>query len=93
MRETVAKGETHEDVEFVAGARGESYKTFDEAAAAALHEAIGSDHPVQLNVLVYGEAGARWWAGDVGVEKYRNDPEVSVFQRLEISARDVGMVA
>lgn len=89
----MTKNKTHEEVEFIAGDRGESHKTFDEAAAAALHEAIGSDHPVQLNVLVYGEAGARWRAGDVGVERYRSDPEASVFQRFEISSRDVGMVA
>ncbi len=89
----MTKEETHKEVEFVSGDRGESHKTFAEAAAAALYEAIGSDHPVQLNVLVYGEAGARWWAGDVGVERYRGDPEASVFQRFAISARDVGMIA
>jgi hypothetical protein len=84
---------SHEEVEFVAGPRGETFNIFSEAAEAALLDAIGQETPVQLNVLIYGEAGARWWGGDKAVERYRSDPEASVFERFEIGGRSLGMIA
>lgn len=36
-----------------------------------------------VDVLVWTEAGARWYGGDDAIERYREDPEASVFERIE----------
>jgi hypothetical protein len=49
--------------------------------------------PVNLDVLIQREAGAQWFGGDDAVEQYRDDPDASVFRRLEIKVNDMGRVA
>jgi len=88
----MARRDSHKEVEFIAGARERSFKTFREAAEAALLDAIGRETPVHLDVLVYGASGARWWGGDEAVERYRADPEASIFERFEIMGRSLGMI-
>jgi len=86
---------THKDVEYAvddASGNQHTFKTFDEAAAFAVSLA-GSGRSVNLDVLVWSEAGARAVGGDDGVEEYREDPDASVFQRLEVKVNFVGRVA
>lgn len=68
------------------------FKTFDEAASFAVGLARSNGSRVNLDVLVYSPAGAAWWAGDDGVADYRDDPDASVFERIEIRADSLGRV-
>lgn len=87
---------THKDVEFAvsAGEKTQHVKKWSEATelAVAMSASRGGELAV-IDVLVYSEAGARAWLGADGVEQYRQDPEASVFQRLEIRAKDRGTIA
>jgi len=68
------------------------FNTFDEAAAFAMTIAATGADAVTLDVLVWSVGGARALAGDDGVERYLEDPEASVFERLEIKVNNVGRV-
>lgn len=87
---------THKDVEYAvddASGRQRTFRTFDEAAGFAVAIAASGKPVVDLDVLVWTKAGARFYGGDEGVEQYNEDPEASVFERLEISINYVGRVA
>lgn len=49
--------------------------------------------PVNLDVLIYSEAGANWWGGSDEVESYLEDPDASVTARIEVSADFLGRIA
>jgi len=67
------------------------YNTFAEAAARAITESVSlGNYKVRIDVIVYSRAGARWWAGDWGTEKFDEDPDASVFQRIEVRASALG---
>jgi hypothetical protein len=68
------------------------FKTFDEAASFAVGLARSNGSRVNLDVLVYSPAGAAWWAGDDAVADYHDDPDASVFERIEIRADSLGRV-
>lgn len=89
----MAREKSHPDVEYAVDDRsGERiFKTFDEAAAFALSLAI-SRGDATLDVLVYSEEGAEWYGGDDAVEQYNEDPDASVFERIEIEVNNAGMV-
>lgn len=83
------------DIEFSvddASGRERIFKTFDEAAGFAVSLA-STGRPWNLDVLVWSRSGARAYGGDHAVEQYDEDPEASVFERLEISVNYVGRVA
>jgi hypothetical protein len=85
---------THKDVEFAvddASGRERVFKTWDEAAGFAVSIAT-SGRPSAIDILVYSEAGARNVMGEDGVAMYREDPDASVFWRIEIIANAVGRV-
>jgi len=85
----------HPDVEFsVDGYDGNErvFKTFDEAAGFAVSVAASGKEDVAIDVLIWSENGARAYAGDDGIEMYLEDPEASVFERLEIKVNSVGRV-
>ena len=91
----MAREKTHPDVEFSVedgGGKERIFKTFDEAAGFAVSMASTGTES-NLDVLVWSEEGAEAYAGDDGVERYQEDPEASVFERLEISVNYVGRVA
>lgn len=91
----MAKSKRHKDVEFaVNDASGQEriFKTFDEAAGFAVSLA-SSGRTVDLDVLVWSRAGAKWFMGDDGVASYDEDPEASVFERIEIKADAQGRIA
>jgi hypothetical protein len=91
----MARKKSHKDVEFSvddASGRERVFRTPDEAAGFAISLALSHGKTVDLNVLVFSKAGARWWAGDEGAEMYDEDPEASVFERIEIKANSVGRI-
>lgn len=86
----------HKDVEFEVSGKGFSrrvFDTFDEAAGYAVGASQYHEENVTLDVLVYSRAGAKWWLGDDGVEIYNEDPDASVFERLEVDVVNRGRIA
>lgn len=91
----MAQHRTHKDVDFaVDDASGQEriFKTFDEAAGFALSLAASDGRTHNLDVLIWSKSGARFYGGDDGVEQYNEDPEASVFERIEVKANAVGRV-
>lgn len=88
------RGESHPEVEYVVEAeRAErAYGTFDEALAYAFSVALSAGKS-NLDVLVYGEAGAESFGGDEALAEFREDPDASVFRRFEICVSDLGRIA
>jgi hypothetical protein len=85
----------HKDLEFhVDRPDGTTLITrrFDEAAALALVLAVSHGKAVNLDVIAWSRAAARAYAGDEGAESYDEDPEASVFERVEVTANYVGRV-
>jgi len=90
------RAQRHKDVEFhVNDAQGNPrvFKTWNEAGGYAISLAAGGLDRVHIDVVVWSEAGARWWMGEEGVEQYREDPEASVFNRYLVKVDDQGRVA
>jgi hypothetical protein len=89
---------THKDVEYHVGGEGinsspvKIFKSFDEAAGMALAQAASRGETI-LDVVIWSRAGAKFYGGDYAVEQYDEDPEASVFERIEIRANAVGRVA
>lgn len=88
---------THKDVEFqVSPARSTdiigTYKTFDEAAGVAVARSASTGEKVEINVLIYSKAGARWYGGDHALEEYDADPDASVHDRIVVKAESTGRV-
>lgn len=86
----------HKDVEFaVSGGHGDDayFDTAEQASVAAVARSIAHGETVTLDVLVSSESGARWYMGDAGVEQYRDDPDASVFERIEVNAQSLGRIA
>lgn len=92
----MATEKTHRDVEYaVDDASGQEriFKTSDEAASFAVSLALSDGEPHYIDVLVWSPAGARWYRGSSdGEEEYEEDPEASVFERIEIRANSLGRV-
>jgi hypothetical protein len=86
---------THKDVEFaVDDASGKEYifKTFDEAAGYAVSVSASNGRTVNLDVLVFSRSGAKAWGGMHALEQYDEDPDATIFERIEINVNVVGMV-
>ena len=86
---------THKDVEYAvddASGQQRTFRTFDDAAGFAVAVAASGKPDVNLDVLIWSKAGARFYGGDDAVEQYKEDPEASVFERLEIRVNYVGRV-
>jgi hypothetical protein len=84
---------SHPQVEFEVsmGERTKNVKTFAEASELALHWALSGRQTV-IDILVFSESGARWLGGDDAVEQYREDPDASVFERIEVRAHTMGRI-
>lgn len=87
---------SHKDVEFSVSTEDVNdpykyFKNFDNAAAFAVQRAISTGEST-LDVVVSSESGARWLGGDDVAEQYNEDPEASVFERLEIKVNSLGRV-
>lgn len=86
----------HTDVEYSVDWPGNTmqetvYDNFADAAKALVSLCTGSGKAT-LNVLIFSEAGARFYGGDTAVEQYLEDPEASVFERFEFKCNAVGRV-
>lgn len=98
----MARAKKHKDVEFhverlatrkhptqYGGTR--VFKSYAEAAQFAGDWAAQGMKSV-LDVVIYSKAGARWWGGDWAVEQYLEDPDASVFYRVEITGKPIGRI-
>ena len=87
---------THKDLEFAvidhAGSQ-RTFKKFPEACVFAVSLATERGATIYLDVLAWSVGAARVWAGDYGVKQYKEDPDASVFDRIEIKASVIGRVA
>lgn len=86
---------THKDVEFHVGYKsGDDVGVFHDAREAALVAVLQgmSGAKVHLDVCIFSRAGARWYGGAEAAEQYDEDPDASVFERIEISVNNVGRV-
>lgn len=96
QRSNPAQSRSHKDVEFaVDNYQGEQqiFKKSGDAALFALEKSISrGGEPVNVDVLVYSRAGAKWYRGMSGEEEYDEDPEASVFERITIRAEAIGRV-
>ena len=88
------KPDSHPDVEYaiVVGHREIVFDRLDAAAPFVLSAALAEGGAV-LDVLVHSEAGAEWYGGDDAVALYQDDPDVSVFDRIEVRVHSLGRVA
>lgn len=82
-----------QDVEYVVvvGTSERVFSDFDEALSFAFAAGLGVGKVV-IDVLIYSEAGARAFGGEEAVADYRDDPEASVFRRVELTVNDRGRV-
>ena len=89
-------GQLHKDVDFVVENKARNleqvFKSFEDAAAAALDMSLSSGQSVNLDLLCWTRAGfqAASKAGFVGYSEY--DPECSVTRRFSIKVTDKGKV-
>ena len=92
----MARSESHKDVEYAvddAAGRERVFKTPNEAAGFALSLALSDGEPHYIDVLVHSREGAEWYRGSSdGGEEYDEDPEASVFERIEVRANSEGRV-
>lgn len=93
----MARRRTHQDVQYevydASGRFAHHFDTFDEAAGYAVSEAASEVVTINVDVLVFSKAGAKFYGDDDAVEQYEEDPEASVFERFEISAHYGGRIA
>ncbi len=68
------------------------YTTMGEAASVAIGVAASTGLTVTIDVCIWSEAGAKAYGGDHGVEQYREDPDASVFERIEVKANALGRI-
>jgi len=68
------------------------FASFDKACGFAVSLAASNGKSTNVDVLVYSKAGAKKIMGDEGVERYEEDPDASVFERITIKAESVGRV-
>lgn len=83
----------HPDVEYQIGSdhHRRVLNSFQEAAALALRIGM-SQGKANIDVIIWSEKGAKHYGGDDALERYREDPDASVFERFEISVNNVGRV-
>lgn len=69
----------------------EIYEKFDDAAVAAMN--VASAHgEAHIDVIIWNEDGARKYGGDDAVDQYNEDPDASVFERLQVRFNNQGRV-
>lgn len=85
----------HKDLEFAvddASGKQRTFKTFAEACGFAVVMAMHKGR-ANLDVLCWSRAAAVKFMGEEGGEWYDEDPDASVFQRIQIRADNQGRVA
>lgn len=92
------RAKSHKDVEFMVsvehGSMQDVYaKNFDEAAGLAVSRAASTGTKQRIDVLISSVSGARWYGGDYAAERYREDPDASVAERLVVKVDYQGRIA
>lgn len=89
----MAKRKSHPDVEYIvyASSTDETFASYAKAAA-YLVTGLVCHGKATLDVLIHSAKGARWYGGDDAVEQYNDDPDASVFERIEFRANPIGKV-
>jgi hypothetical protein len=86
----------HRDLEFhVEGPRERDTfvtRRFPEAAAEAVARSVAYGAKITLDVVAFSPAAARAWGGDELYQLAREDPELSVLERIVIHADSRGHV-
>lgn len=104
----MARARKHKDVEFMIENFGEGFvqrenwymvrgHAYFQTSADAVEHAVAKSmsrggEPVFVDVLISSRAGAAWYGGDWAEEQYDEDPETSVFERIEIRATSHGRI-
>jgi hypothetical protein len=85
---------SHKDVEFAVdvGNKQQIFNTFNEAAGFAVSLAA-SGRRTHIDVFIFSRSGAKWYGGSDAAIEYDEDPDASVFERLEIRVSNEGRVA
>jgi hypothetical protein len=83
------------DLEFHVDVNGNTqvFNAFATAIEVAVVYSIRTGRPVFVDVVTWSEKAAYAFAGSDGVERYAEDPNASIFQRIEIRANDLGRIA
>lgn len=89
----------HKDLEFIvtpetggAGSRA-PFRDFTEACHHAVAESVQrGGQKVHIDVLAWSRKAAEEFMGDDGAAMYDDDPEASVFTRIEVKAENVGRI-
>ena len=67
------------------------FDTFAEAAVHAISvSATHGNAKVLIDVIISSQSAARWWGGDEAVWRFKEDPDASVFERIEVRASALG---
>lgn len=85
---------THKDVEFHVSGPGipdEILKNPKTALMRAAEIAIARGSS-QLDVVIWSRHGAKWFEGEDGASRYDEDPDASVYDRIQFRANDMGRV-
>lgn len=86
---------SHKDVEFhifEVGSDDNIQRRWDKACEAALSHAYRTGQAT-IDVVILSEDGARFWGGDNAADHWLEDPDNSVFERLEIKLNNCGRIA
>jgi hypothetical protein len=67
-------------------------KDFGEACAYAISRCVSGGVTMLVDVVTWTKAAARAWGGDEAVERYEEDPDASVHERIVIKADSQGPV-
>lgn len=94
-RPRAAKGSYSGDLEYHVDTRAgtRTFGKFDEAAGIAVALAVSDGRPHDIDVVVWSAKGAKKYGGNDAVERYREDPEASVFERITVRADSRGRIA
>jgi hypothetical protein len=67
-------------------------KDFGEACAYAVSRCVSGELTMLIDVVTWSRAAARAWGGDAAVERYEEDPDASVHERIVIKAHSQGQI-
>lgn len=68
------------------------FHSFAEAVASAVGCSIARGIPWFIDVIAWDLDAAKAWSGDDVEADYKRDPGASVFERIEINAKSLGMI-
>ena len=70
-----------------------TFNTFDAAAGRAVRLAASGRKDVTIDVLIYSKEDAKAYGGEYAMERYLEDPDASVSERITIKAESLGRIA